>query len=574
MDIITFRVLVGWLFVLWIAKNFKIKTKILIIVLLGKSIMKLYKQLSIIILISILGMISLSALGLKNLYSTMLEGRKHEILSIVNFAISQANHFVNLSKSGEMSSVEAKSKAIEVISKLRNGSKYVWVRDKDARLLVHARTEDIGKIDYGSKMPNGTHNYHQFLKELQNEDFVFVQNDVKKPNVRELIPKINGVTILKEWGWMFGYGVYLDDVHDEFYSSVVNYLVIALSVIIFSILTVFFISRKVYISLGGEPTYATYITKQIADGNLTEQFNINGSEDSLIGSLARMQQSLRKMIENIQSSAGNLSKSANNISSQMMLISSATQNSSDATHSTSAAIQELSVCIENISQNARNTTTSSEETANLANHGKELVGQAAEYITEVSSLVVNASTSIEELQLVSNRIGGIISVIKDIAEQTNLLALNAAIEAARAGEQGRGFSVVADEVRTLASRTANATAEITEMINSVQSDTRTIVLDMRDITPKVSNSVEKSNLAANILEKIYAESYKNLDMIKEVAHSATEQSQTTENVAENIEKLSEMVRSTYLSFEKIETNTNELDALSRKLNNSINYFRI
>lgn len=536
--------------------------------------MKLSRQLGIIVGTAIIGLIILSAYALRNLHTTMIENRKHEIHSILNLAIKQANYFLHLEQTGKMSQKEAQAKAIEALSTLRDGNDYVWVRDPEARLLVHVRTENLGKVDLGSKLPDGTYTYDGFVKVLKTSNFGYFQSNVQKPGSDIFVPKINGVTRIDGWNWMFGFGVYIDDIETAFWSFAWNLIGVGCVILIFVSAAAIILARKIYSKLGGEPEYATRVTQSIADGDLTQQIKGNFAKGSLLGSISRMQISLQNMIETIQKGADQLTASTTALNQQMSQINNASQSSADATHSTSAAIQELSVCIDNISQSARETENNSEESSRLAEQGEKLVKQASERIHDVSVQVIKSSESIEELQRRSSQIGGIVNVIRGIAEQTNLLALNAAIEAARAGEQGRGFAVVADEVRTLASRTAKATAEITEMIDAVQNDTVTAVGVMNQVLPKVNVSVDMSGTAAETLQQINHGAFATLDMIREVAHAASEQTLATESVAENVDKIAMMVQETAKAVDGAKRNVTDLEALALDLHRSISYFKL
>lgn len=537
--------------------------------------MRLSQQLGIIVGTAITGLVLMSVFALRNLHSTMLEDRKLELQQILTLSVKQASFYVNLEKQGKLTHDEAKAKVIELLSNIRDNATntYLWARDDAGLLRVHVKTEQLGTLDE-SRLPDGTKSYDRFIEILQTKQFGFVQNNISKPGTNQIVPKINGITKLPEWNWIFGFGIYLDDLDAAFWNLATTLIIFGLIILaIVSILAVM-LARNIYKSLGGEPAYAAQATLAIANGDLAHKIEGDFHQDSLLGSIKRMQESLSRMISAIQLGADRLTESATDLNFQMHQINSASQNSADATHATAAAIQELSVCIDNISQSAKNSELNSEKSSKLAQQGETLVSKASSRIHEVSAQVVKSSQSIEELQRRSAQIGGIVDVIKEIAEQTNLLALNAAIEAARAGEQGRGFAVVADEVRTLASRTAKATSEITDMINAVRSDTGSVVLVMQEVLPKVNVSVDMSNDAAATLQQINTEASATLDMIREVSHAATEQNTATESVAENVDKIAEMVKETANAVQSAKNSVNDLERLSTQLHDSVGYFKL
>lgn len=536
--------------------------------------MKLSHQLAVIVSTAVLGVVLLSAFALRNLHSTMIENRKHELQQVLTLAVKQGEHFVQLEREGKMTHAQAKAAAMAMLSTWRDGKNtYLWVRDENGILLVHVRTEDLGKMDT-SKLPDGSSSYETFLRLLQENPFGYVENQIKKPETGEMVSKIVGITKLPGWDWMFGIGVYLDDVEQAFWSFAWNLIIVGGLVLVAVSAAAVVLAKKIYARLGGEPDYAAQVTQAIADGNLALPIQGQFARNSLLGSISRMQTSLRDMIRHIQLGAEHLKHSTAELNRQMVQINQASQNSSDATHSTAAAIQELSVCIENISKSALDTERNSEQSSALAAQGENSVNQASHGIHQVSEQVIKSSESIEELQRRSMQIGGIVKVIKEIAEQTNLLALNAAIEAARAGEQGRGFAVVADEVRTLASRTGKATAEITEMINAVQTDTVGVVKVMQDVLPKVNASVTMSTDAATTLQQINQGAAATLTMIREVSHAASEQTQATESVAMNVDKIATMVHETATAVEFVKTNVNDLENLAADLGKAVSSFTL
>ncbi|MDA8169354.1 MAG: methyl-accepting chemotaxis protein [Nitrospiraceae bacterium] len=202
------------------------------------------------------------------------------------------------------------------------------------------------------------------------------------------------------------------------------------------------------------------------------------------------------------------------------------------------AAEEMNQTISGIARNTSMAAETSSNAMDIAAGGSEIAQGAVETVNAVFTSTVELSTMMEKLNGRVGEIGGIVTVIKEIADQTNLLALNAAIEAARAGEQGRGFAVVADEVRKLAEKTIKATAEISERINAVQSESAQTMKSMAGATEDVTKSTRYIKTVGESLGSIVGAVENVRDQITQIATAVEEQSATTEDVSKNIEETS------------------------------------
>ena len=537
--------------------------------------MKLSQRLGIIVACTVLGLLLMAGIALSELRSSMVEGRRNQIHTVLAITANQVASFQALEQSGKLSREEAQAKAIEAMSTLRDGkTTYIWARTTEALGLVHPNPDVIGKVDFGAKLPDGRFDFQQYLDVLSNSDYGFVELMVKKPGTEVFIPKINGVTKIKGWNWVVGYGVWLEEIDAAFWRMAWRFIglgVIILAVVVGLAVTM---ARGIYRRLGGEPAYAAEVASTIAAGDLSQQLEGRFGAGSMLASVASMQSSLRQMIHSIQQGAAQLGQSASELTGQIDKIHEASSHSEDATSSTAAAIEELAVSIDHISNSARETESNSARSSSLAEEGEKMVNRAANTIQSVSVRVSEASVQIEGLLERSRKIDSIASVIKEIADQTNLLALNAAIEAARAGEQGRGFAVVADEVRKLAERTTQATGQITEMVGAVQSDTSVVVQSMQSVMPLVAQGVEMANSAAMALRGINDGAAATLSKIREVANATAEQSAASTSVAQNVERIADMVERSATSLRDANGNVQALERLAGKLRDSVSQFRL
>lgn len=207
---------------------------------------------------------------------------------------------------------------------------------------------------------------------------------------------------------------------------------------------------------------------------------------------------------------------------------------SESAASSSAAVAQIGASIASVSGHASSTEAIARNANQYSAEGSQVVQQAMCEMSSSAEEIVRLSALITTLDNRSDQINQIIGAIKSIADQTNLLALNAAIEAARAGDQGRGFSVVADEVRSLAQRTASSTSDITEMIATIQQDTARAVQSMEVCRSQVERSAELAALAGESLEQIRSGAEETVRMVGGIVQATQEQMRTGDEIARHI----------------------------------------
>ena len=211
----------------------------------------------------------------------------------------------------------------------------------------------------------------------------------------------------------------------------------------------------------------------------------------------------------------------------------------DETMHVATAMSQMSATVQEIARNAASAAEAADQADKETSQSKQVVTQTKQSINLLANEVEKATQVIHQLELDSDNIGTILDVIRDIADQTNLLALNAAIEAARAGEQGRGFAVVADEVRSLASRTQDSTQQIREMIEKLQGGANNAVTVMETGSSQAQLSVQQATQAEESLEVVTRAVATINEMNMQIASAAEEQSAVSAEINRNVHNISQ-----------------------------------
>jgi methyl-accepting chemotaxis protein len=283
-----------------------------------------------------------------------------------------------------------------------------------------------------------------------------------------------------------------------------------------------------------------------AEGDLTVRMDEKGKDEvsRLCCAYNRFAEKTERMIESVSQAAGNLSGQVGNFATLAEHTKGGIEKQHEQTTQVATAMTEMSATVHDVAQNTSHTAEAAREADAQANAGCDVVNSVTGSIDALAAEVGRAVETVQKVEQDSERIGSVLDVIRGIADQTNLLALNAAIEAARAGEQGRGFAVVADEVRTLAKRTQDSTAEIQEMIESLQSGVHQTVQVMQSSQQQAGESVEQASRAHAALEEITHAVETITEMSSQIATAAEEQSAVAEDINRNIVEITHLAEVT------------------------------
>ncbi|WP_373565158.1 methyl-accepting chemotaxis protein [Pseudomonas flavescens] len=282
---------------------------------------------------------------------------------------------------------------------------------------------------------------------------------------------------------------------------------------------------------------------------------------------------LSTMVERVRAAAGNVNQRAEALSGLSRGAYEGIEQQSGEISSMAGAVEEFSATSLNIADNMRSTERMASDNASQTRIGRTSMEEASNALEQISSSLNSAAKVIDSLGQRSQEIGGILSVITSIADQTNLLALNAAIEAARAGEQGRGFAVVADEVRSLAGRTREATTEISSMIGSIQGETSSAISSMEQGRQLMQNGLQLNAKVAAALTHIAEQTSAAGDQFAAITTATSEQSSTATVLSSNLQSIAQANGEQREVIANLAHTSKELETLAADLHREVERFR-
>ncbi|POP75396.1 methyl-accepting chemotaxis protein [Pseudomonas syringae] len=310
-------------------------------------------------------------------------------------------------------------------------------------------------------------------------------------------------------------------------------------------------------------------------GDLSVRLNVTSNDEigQLSGSFNKMSEALSSMVSHIRTAAQEVSSRANALSGLSGGAFEGMEQQSGEITSMAGAVEEFSATSMNIADNMGNTERLAQENAQQTRIGRTSMEEASSSLQQIATSLSSTAKVIDTLGQRSQEIGSIVGVITSIADQTNLLALNAAIEAARAGEQGRGFAVVADEVRSLASRTREATDEISGMIASIQQETGNAISTMQQGNTLMQEGLSLNAKVASALAQIDEQSRSAGHQFAAITTATQEQSSTATMLSSNLQSIAMANSEQRQVMSNLAITAQELNGLATELRHEVDRFR-
>ncbi|GHA84594.1 methyl-accepting chemotaxis protein [Modicisalibacter luteus] len=478
---------------------------------------------------------------------TLLEERKRSLQLFITSAHNMVEDFVGRAESGELTVEEAKQRATERLATLSFGDGgYIFVFDSQQDIVYHPRREP-GSDMTSFQDDNGKYLYRELTQVAQAEGGGFVDYMSRNTEGNTEEPKLSYVLRIPEWDWQMATGVYLKDVQAAFWSSLFGLGLILLAVGATLSTAMFFIIRDVLKSLGGDPRHARDVVQQIASGDLTRPLQLkSGDSSSLLAAIEGMRQRLSSSLAQVRQAAEQINSGSSRIAAGNQDLSARTEQQAASIEETASSMEELTQTVRQNADNAHQASTIADETSSTARQGGTMMGE-----------VVTTMRGISES---TQRVNEVISVIDSIAFQTNILALNASVEAARAGEQGRGFAVVAGEVRTLASRSAEAAREIRTMIQASNE--------------QVEAGATLVDQTGNTIHDVVTSVARMSELMREIASASQEQSAGIEQVGQAVGQMDQVTQQNASLVQEASVTSSSLEAQAHQLEEIVAWFKL
>lgn len=320
---------------------------------------------------------------------------------------------------------------------------------------------------------------------------------------------------------------------------------------------------------------AGQIAKRIAGGDLRTSIDVSGSDETaaMMRSLAEMQDGLRRIASMVNDGAGQVASAARQLAEYSAQIQTASAHQSDTAQSTAASVEELSVSIASVADQTDRVNRITSTSLSHAQDGKHSVVALENHIGGALTTMKEIAAAVHEFVDQTRTIDGMTQQVTDIAEQTNLLALNAAIEAARAGEQGRGFAVVADEVRKLAEKSADAARRINAVTSSLQERSKRVRTAIDQGDTALASSMAHSTTVAQVLGAGETVARESSAGVSEITASVQEQNKAAEGIARNIEGIARMTDQNLHDIAQAAAAARTLEELAASLAETVAHFK-
>lgn len=511
----------------------------------------------------------------------LVETRKAELQAYLMMGVTAVQSLYESDRNGEN---QAAAKTLLKAMRFESDG-YFFAYDSQGVNTLHAINPSLeGKNLYGLQDENGVPVIAGLIRAAKSGDG-FLYFSWHKPTINAQAPKLGYAEYLPKWDWVLGTGIYIDDID----AQVAQFQVLRQdqakeqmwSTIGLSLVGLLITSMVVsaLVAKGVAPLQHVVASLQdvaAGEGDLTARLKVESQDE--IGEVAKafnaFMDKLHPMIKQLRESAQEVQLAAGELDTQTTQSNQKMNSHCLETDKVVTAVTEMSATAREVANNTNATSQAIESANGQIRDAQHEVNSAIEGIGELVREVNLTSDAIQDLSQRTDKITQVLNVIGEIAEQTNLLALNAAIEAARAGEQGRGFAVVADEVRSLASRTQNSTQEIGEMLKSLHQGVSKAVDSMNVSQKRGEKTAEESMHIKQSLAGISQAVGLIQDMGIQTASAAEQQSAVAEDINQNLVAIQQIVNQLSDNLQHSESISSRLASSGQQMGNLVSHFKL
>ena len=533
----------------------------------------LIQRLGIIVALITLLFVLLTAVVLSRHYEALKQKSYDENQHLVEVVHTMLSSFAART---DVDEATAKQQALEAVKALRyDGSNYFWIQDQTPSMVMHPIKPALDGQDLRTfKDGNGKAFFIELAQKVKSKGEGFVDYVWPLPGEESPTDKISYVKEFKPWGWTVGSGIYLTNLEKEF-AHLRNVITV------FCLVSIVLVVVLVYVIGGSIVKPVQEVSERMKDisqgeGDLTRSLPETGQDE-----VTRLARYFNEYTEKMRHSLLGIRENINSLTQQAELVETSSKNSNAQAQTqnenmlqVAAAMEEMTTQINEVSNNADSAEKSTSSARGNVQNGASVVDSTVNDIRSLTSDIESVSSAVTELAAQTESIGAVLDVIRGIAEQTNLLALNAAIEAARAGEQGRGFAVVADEVRTLASRTGQSTDEIQAMIEKLQSNAKSAVDAVKVSQSASTKTVDNAIQANQNLQEADRLMTEIADMSSEIARATEQQAEAATEANMRINALSGAADSSLRTADELAAASQALRASCLAIMDIANRFKL
>lgn len=510
-------------------------------------------------------------------YDNVKQTRELMVKQQVGTVYTLVEHFYGMQQAGELSQEEAQTLAKQAIAQLRyRGIEYFWINDSHPNMVMHPINSKLDGQDLSDYQdPTGLRLFVEMAKLAnQQQEGAYVPYMWPKVGHEQPVPKVSFVRKFQPWDWIIGTGVYTDDVRSEFITRATELLAVSSVLLAIMIALNILVVRSIRVPL----SRITHTMQNISrgEGDLTQRLPEDGQDElsEIATSFNYFVQQIHSVVRETQHTVEVLENLSADVVRTCTNSTELTQSQLQQTDQSATASNEMSLTIQEVAANAERAAAAAREADENAQQGLSTMRQTHDNIMNLAASVNSSSEVIQQLRQDTEEIGSVLEVIQGIAEQTNLLALNAAIEAARAGEQGRGFAVVADEVRTLASRSQASTEEIHRIISKLQEQAEHAVQAMAENARNSEETAEAASSAMESISSISQSATTITEMNLSIASAVEEQSVAANEISANIVQIADASNQVVNNMEETTRSVSELQSSTSSLVGLVQRFKV